>query len=170
MFGTGAGLLALALVVFEPNLLAHGAMVTTDIGAACFLLATIYAFYRYVKAPSLRPPRARRPGRRRLRDHQALGHPARADDGPAGAHRDRAPPPPGAVQDATRQALRFVVAAVVVALIAAALIWACYGFRYQARPDGWQLNPPMNDALRGLAPLEARGVAALARWRLLPES
>lgn len=52
MFGTGAGFLALMLVVFEPNLLAHGAKVTTDIGAACFLLATIYTFYRYVKAPS----------------------------------------------------------------------------------------------------------------------
>jgi len=49
MFGTGAGFLALLLIVFEPNFLAHGALVTTDTGAACGLLASIYAFYRYVK-------------------------------------------------------------------------------------------------------------------------
>src|SRR5438067_87406 len=52
MFGTGAGFLTLLLIVFEPNFLAHGAMVTTDTGAACGLLASIYAFYRYVKSPS----------------------------------------------------------------------------------------------------------------------
>ncbi len=32
-FGTEAGLIALALVVFDPNVLAHSAFVTTDIGA-----------------------------------------------------------------------------------------------------------------------------------------
>src|SRR5579859_1487172 len=52
MFGAGAGFLALVLIVFEPNLLAHGALVTTDTGAAACLLASIYAFYRYVKSPS----------------------------------------------------------------------------------------------------------------------
>jgi dolichyl-phosphate-mannose--protein O-mannosyl transferase len=53
MFGTGAGILALVLAVFDPNLLAHGALVTTDVGVSCFLLASVYAFYRYIKAPSL---------------------------------------------------------------------------------------------------------------------
>src|SRR5437879_5439676 len=52
MFGTGAGFLTLLLVVFEPNFLAHGALVTTDTGAAFGLLASSYAFYRYVKSPS----------------------------------------------------------------------------------------------------------------------
>src|SRR5512138_103380 len=124
MFGTGAGLLALALVVFEPNLLAHGAMVTTDIGAACCLLATIYAFYRYVKAPSF--------GRLALvglaagvfaiTKHSAillapmLGLLALSE-----IARRRAQGGPGRV----RQALRFVGAAAVVALIAAALTWTC---------------------------------------------
>src|SRR5262245_61142308 len=53
MFGTTAGFVALGLLVFDPTLLAHGALVTTDAIQACFLLASIYAFYRYVKAPSL---------------------------------------------------------------------------------------------------------------------
>lgn len=52
MFGTGAGFIALALIVFEPNFLAHGALVTTDTGTAASLLASIYAFYRYVKSPT----------------------------------------------------------------------------------------------------------------------
>src|SRR5208283_4355500 len=39
--------------VFNPTLLAHGALVTTDAGLSCFLVASIYAFYRYVKSPSL---------------------------------------------------------------------------------------------------------------------
>jgi dolichyl-phosphate-mannose--protein O-mannosyl transferase len=53
MFGDGAALFALALVVFEPNMIAHGAYVTTDMGISCFIFASIYAFYRYVKAPSV---------------------------------------------------------------------------------------------------------------------
>ena len=53
-FGTGAAFIALTLIAFEPNLLAHGARVTTDAGLSCFMFATIYAFYRYVKVPSAR--------------------------------------------------------------------------------------------------------------------
>jgi dolichyl-phosphate-mannose--protein O-mannosyl transferase len=53
MFGITAGFIALGLLVFDPTLLAHGALVTTDAPQACFLLASVYAFYRYVKAPSL---------------------------------------------------------------------------------------------------------------------
>src|ERR1700716_1184547 len=52
-FGTGAGLIALLLFVFDPNILANSALVTTDIGVSLFFLLGIYAFYRYVKQPSL---------------------------------------------------------------------------------------------------------------------
>ena len=52
MFGVGAGLFALALFVFEPNIIAHGAYVTTDMGLSCFMFAGIYVLYRYVKMPS----------------------------------------------------------------------------------------------------------------------
>ncbi|HUZ05265.1 MAG TPA: glycosyltransferase family 39 protein, partial [Acidobacteriaceae bacterium] len=52
MFSTNAALFALALLVFEPNMIAHGAYVTTDMGISCFMFASIYALYRYVKAPS----------------------------------------------------------------------------------------------------------------------
>lgn len=47
MFSLTAGLIALILFCFEPNLLAHGAYVTTDMAAACTIFATIYAFWRW---------------------------------------------------------------------------------------------------------------------------
>jgi dolichyl-phosphate-mannose--protein O-mannosyl transferase len=53
MFGTAAGFIALGRLVFDPNLLAHGAYVTTDVGLTFGMFATICAFYRYVKSPSI---------------------------------------------------------------------------------------------------------------------
>jgi dolichyl-phosphate-mannose--protein O-mannosyl transferase len=52
MFGTGAAFIALILLTFDPNFLAHGALITTDVGLACFMLLSVYLFYRYVKSPS----------------------------------------------------------------------------------------------------------------------
>jgi 4-amino-4-deoxy-L-arabinose transferase-like glycosyltransferase len=52
-FGAAAGLIALALATFDPNLLGHSALVTTDVGVTLFFLASLYAFYRYVKKPAM---------------------------------------------------------------------------------------------------------------------
>ena len=52
MFGTGAAFIALTLLTFDPNLLAHGALITTDVALACFMLLSVYVFYRFVKSPS----------------------------------------------------------------------------------------------------------------------
>jgi len=52
VFGTAAGFLALGLMAFDPTVLAHGGVVTTDSAQSCFLLATVYAFYR----TGIRPP------------------------------------------------------------------------------------------------------------------
>lgn len=43
MLGTVAGLIGLVLFVFEPNVLAHGAVVTTDMALSCLLFTTVYA-------------------------------------------------------------------------------------------------------------------------------
>ncbi len=174
MFGTGAGLLALLLVVFEPNLLAHGAMVTTDTGAACFLLLTIYAFYRYVKRPSAKRLLAvgLAAGLMAIAKHSAvllapmLGLLALTEL----VRRRALIAGDAASESRLRQALRFALAAVVIVLVAAALLWTCYGFRFAARPAGWQLNPPFEATLGNLAPREAKVVTAAARWHLLPES
>jgi 4-amino-4-deoxy-L-arabinose transferase-like glycosyltransferase len=52
MFGTGAAFVALTLLTFDPNLLAHGSLITTDVGLACFMFLSVYMFYRFVKCPS----------------------------------------------------------------------------------------------------------------------
>ena len=52
-FRWGAALLALALMVFEPNLLANSDLVTTDIGVACFLVGGGLCFWRYARRPTL---------------------------------------------------------------------------------------------------------------------
>jgi hypothetical protein len=51
LFGNGAGLLAAGLWAFEPNLIAHGSLVTTDMGAAAFFVFTLYAAWRFARRP-----------------------------------------------------------------------------------------------------------------------
>jgi hypothetical protein len=53
MFGREAGLFALALYAFSPNLLAHGMLVTTDVPVAVFMLLTLYLLWRQSQQPSL---------------------------------------------------------------------------------------------------------------------
>ncbi len=51
LFGDGAGILAALFWSFEPNLLAHGSLVTTDMGAAAFFIFTLYAASRFARRP-----------------------------------------------------------------------------------------------------------------------
>ena len=44
--GDGAGLLALTLYAFDPNMLAHGQLVTTDVYAAGSITMALFAFWR----------------------------------------------------------------------------------------------------------------------------
>ena len=41
------------LAAFEPIILAHGAIVTTDLPVTCWAFAAVYAFYRYTEQPTL---------------------------------------------------------------------------------------------------------------------
>lgn len=176
MFGTGAGFIALALVAFEPTLLAHGAMVATDAGLACFIVATIYAFYRYVKAPSLWRIGlvGIAAGLAAATKHSAILllpmlvalaltelFRRRSDLNSAGSAK---------TETTGKRALRLGAALVAALAIAFVILWAIYGFRYAARANGLQINPPLTETVRGLNPMEARGIMALAHWHLLPES
>ncbi len=48
----GGGLLALALCVFNPNIVAHARVLSTDLGAACLATATLYMWWRWARKPS----------------------------------------------------------------------------------------------------------------------
>ena len=51
MFGPVEAFVALALLVFEPNFIAHGALVTTDTAITAAMLGTVYALYRFRQKP-----------------------------------------------------------------------------------------------------------------------
>lgn len=53
LWGRAAAIFALVLYSFEPNLLAHGGLVHTDLGATCFMFLTVYGFYRLVHGISV---------------------------------------------------------------------------------------------------------------------
>jgi dolichyl-phosphate-mannose--protein O-mannosyl transferase len=171
MFGTGAGFIALTLIVFEPNFLAHGALVTTDTGAAAALLASIYAFYRYVKSPSWRRVvvLGLAAGLFFIVKHSAvllppmlillaiteLLRPRRARDD---------------TETRLNQSVRSAGVLVIAGIIAVGIMWVFYGFRYASRPAGTQLNPLLEDTLGNLHPAEAKVITRVARWKVLPES
>jgi hypothetical protein len=69
-----------------------------------------------------------------------------------------------------KPALRLGVALVAMTVIAVVLLWAFYGFRYAARPNGLQLNPPLAAYVQDLKPHESWAITTMARWHVLPES
>lgn len=173
MFSTAAGFVALLLLVFDPNQLAHGALVTTDTGLTCFLFATVYAFYRFVKRPTLwRLLLVGLAGGLALSaKHTGIlifpilfllafcewlsGRKTKSDS---------SEPKPLGVG-------RYVWSLAAITAISLVVLWGFYGFRYSARPAGLELNPPSAEYIGQLAhPHEAKLLATVARYHLLPES
>ena len=52
LFGPIPGLLALTMLSFDPNILAHGNLATTDMGVTCFATLTLYTFWRWMSRPT----------------------------------------------------------------------------------------------------------------------
>jgi hypothetical protein len=53
LYGPAAGLLAATLCAFDPNILAHGRLATTDLGLTCFVLLAVWAYRRLMREPRL---------------------------------------------------------------------------------------------------------------------
>ncbi|MFZ5917250.1 MAG: glycosyltransferase family 39 protein [Chloroflexota bacterium] len=53
LYGSTAGLLALALYAFSPNLLAHTSLATNDLGVTCLMFLSLYTFWRFTNSPSI---------------------------------------------------------------------------------------------------------------------
>jgi Dolichyl-phosphate-mannose-protein mannosyltransferase len=169
MFGNGAALFALALVVFEPNLIAHGAYVTTDMGISCFMFASIYALYRYVKAPSIRRliVLGLATGLALASKHSGV---LLLPFGLALIITEILWPSTETQTNKGKVALRLTGAFLAASAIAILVLWAFYGFRYAARPGGMQLNPTLAEYAGGLKETERHLYLALASWHILPES
>lgn len=165
-FGTGAALIALLLVVLDPNLLANSALVTTDIGVSLFFLLGIYTFYRYVKDPSaIRLVLAGiAAGLLLATKHSGiLLAPMLALL--IGWEIFTAPKPAR-----TKLALRLTGAFAAIAVIAVLVLWSFYGFRYAARPNGLRLSTSLSDYAAPLTHFSRSAVLTIARLHLLPES
>jgi hypothetical protein len=178
MFGRAEALVALALVAFEPTLVAHGSLASTDMPVTAGLFAAAYALYRY----------ASRPGAARLvaaglavgvglaSKHSALvaapivcalplvdaALEARAGGAPRAGF--------------TRRALRSAAAGAAAVGVGLAVLWACYGFRYHALPgaaaDGASVEAAIRSSPHPEAAASAAGTVAavLQRLRLVPEA
>lgn len=167
MFGTGAAFIALTLLTFDPNFLAHGALITTDMGLACFMFLSVYLFYRFLKSPS---------ALRLIMTGVAVGLVL------AVKHTGLLVLPIVFLlaiceilfrrdgERIFRQALKRAGSLALITLIGGVVLWSFYGFRYAARPNGLQLNPPLVEYLKGLEPHEAWPISTMARLRILPES
>src|SRR5688500_1053388 len=166
---TVAAFIALALLAFDPNLLAHGALVTTDIALSCFMFASVYAFYRYVKAPSIwrlivvgistgLALAAKHTGALLFPILFLLAGGELVHQLTSTKRR------PG------KEAFKLVASLVGITGIALVVLWSSYGFRYAARPNRLQLNPPLTAYVQDLKPHETWAISTMARWHVLPES
>lgn len=54
LFGDSSGILALFLWTFSPNIIAHGQLITADIGGTSFGILGFYVFHRWLSHPSWR--------------------------------------------------------------------------------------------------------------------
>ena len=165
-FGDLAALIALALVVFDPNVLANSALVTTDIGVSLFFVASVLTFYRYAVNPGW--PRLVLAGvitglLLATKHSGLIIAPMLISivlyELYAAERNQRA---------ATLR--RLVTALIVICAISVTVLWSFYRFRYAARPEGLQLSTSLQDYAAPLSPLPRSLVMAVARAHLLPES
>ncbi len=178
MFNRETALLALVLVAFEPVLLANGALITTDVGLACLFFASVYAFYRYVKSPSVErllicavasglSLGAKHSGSLILPTLLILAASeviARWQEGRLQSGNRVGVP-------ASRYALQISAAVGGIALVSYGMLWAFYGFHYGARPAGLQLIPSLAAYSTQLqSPAEKAIIEFFARHHLFPEA
>jgi hypothetical protein len=165
MFGTVVAIISGVLIAFEPNLLAHGSLVMTDVPAALGFVLAVYALYAYLSAPSY--------GRLAVvglatgfalcLKHSTI---LLAVMLPALVVADAFL---GGGPQRMRHALRNLVALALVMLIALTVLWGVYGFRHAARPNQarpW--TPTRLGSARGL--VATKVIPAIEQRRLLPQA
>lgn len=172
MFGASAGLVAMTLFVFDPTVLTNAPFVTTDSAAACFFFASVYAFYRYIKAPSWQRLIlcGLTFGAALVSKHSAvlllpilllLATGELAGRWCASRREQRT----WSSSDATR----IGAAMAAMAAIAIFVLWGVYSFRYAMHPIGATL-PPLEVRSSGLSPVMSRTILFCTQHHLLPES
>ena len=173
MWGDGPAFLAMILLIFEPNILAHGALVTTDMGVTFGLFVAVGSFYLYLKKPS---------GLRLLLAGLASGVCLGTKHSGIlifpilfflvlselllswdASSKKFAP-------GLWRKALRQIASMAIICGIALVVLWSTYGFRYSSRAPGLAINPALSEYSQRIGPRGSAIVLQIAHWHLLPES
>jgi 4-amino-4-deoxy-L-arabinose transferase-like glycosyltransferase len=165
IFGPPVALLALALFAFEPIVLANGALVTTDMGPACFIFASFYAFYRFMKHPGLA---------RLLLCALAVGLALAAKvSGILAIPILILLAVTDVVFAASGKAKRagiLLASLTSIFLISYVVLWAFYTFRYAARPKGLVISPSVAQLAQSLpSGWKPKLIEQFAAWHLFPE-
>ena len=167
MFGVEAAIIASSLLVFEPNILAHGALVTTDMAATFGFLAAVLALYLYFESriPFYLILTGVATGIALAVKHSSV---LLAPGLLAFAVLDPVFVSPSQKGHAQR-ILKNVAAVAVVGIIAVGVLWITYGVRYAARPTGAETwaNQSVADSNSTFA---TRIIPDLEKAHLLPEA
>jgi hypothetical protein len=165
LYGDLAAMLALAWLAFEPNLLAHGALVTTDVAVSAFMLATVWSFYRYWQGPSAKGL---------IIAGLLCGFTL------AAKHSGVLILPTILLLCAVEFLMRrtspkhLAAAALAIFAIAYVVLWAVYGFRYWPRPNHAALTMSLEEFLLQVRAQGTHGLLVehlipfMARWHLAP--
>jgi len=164
MFGLATAIAATILLIFEPNVLAYGSLIMTDLAVTCVFLFAVFAFYLWIKnrtVPFLLLT-GLATGLALLSKHSAvvvipiLCVLAAAD---ALIERTSQPRP-------WTRFLNNLLAVCLICALAIGVVWVGYGMRYAASPAGAPLQQSPDDPK--LNP--PRFLLALKSYRLLPEA
>jgi hypothetical protein len=172
MFGVGPALIALTIFAFEPNILAHGFLVTTDMGLACCLYAAVYAFYLYLE----RGTKSRlvmagiMAGAALTAKHSGLiVFPMLLTLALAELLDGKMPTSAGRSWT-TNRFVSTAGAVVFVALIAYVTLWAFYGFRFAAQPHATEMSYVPHSGDNSVVKLLTNLFLGSLRAHLLPEA
>lgn len=165
LFGRTVALLSAVLIAFEPTILGHGSLVTTDVPSALGFVLAVYATYCYAERPDWRRTilLGLSVGLALCLKHSAL---LLALIVPLLLALDllRRTQTPRA-----RRLLQHAGALAMVASIAVTSLWTIYGFRYSGRPSGvpiWPLEKQWEE-VHGFAPTKL--IPDLMVAKVLPE-
>jgi len=188
LFGDAAGLIALLFFAFEPNVLAHGALITTDAAVSAFILLTIFAFYQYRESRRLGWLIACGifTGFSFASKHLGVlvvpilvllvsaefvlcGH-GNQDKG-----RETIPDPP-IEKGRAPSLLRGIAELTAILLLGVVVLWSFYGWRFAARPSGHPMDSSISEFVSDVQEEGTHGfvltqvIPRLTHWHLLPEA
>jgi 4-amino-4-deoxy-L-arabinose transferase-like glycosyltransferase len=175
MFGRAEAFAALALLAFEPNLIAHGSLVTTDMALTAMMFSAVFALYRYLKNPGVFSFLivGLTVGLTLAAKHSGiLILPILLTLLIVGIFLFRK------TENGTRlrrQIFHSLVVFTGIIFISFVLLWTFYGFRYDALPNRVQRPNSVEEFLANISieirdSKSVRTVKAISRLRILPES